>query len=47
MRGGLLSIDDALNRYGLTAEEFSAWQQAIDKWGMQGLRTTRIQHYRD
>ncbi|HEV2080977.1 MAG TPA: DUF1153 domain-containing protein [Brevundimonas sp.] len=46
VRGGLLSIDDALNRYGLTAEEFSAWQQSIDKWGMQGLRTTRIQHYR-
>lgn len=46
VRGGLLSIDDALNRYGLTTEEFSAWQQAIDKWGMQGLRTTRIQHYR-
>ncbi|WP_370656493.1 DUF1153 domain-containing protein, partial [Klebsiella pneumoniae] len=24
-----------------------AWQKAIDKWGMQGLRTTRIQSYRD
>ncbi|MGV3580650.1 DUF1153 domain-containing protein, partial [Brevundimonas sp.] len=23
-----------------------AWQKAIDKWGMQGLRTTRIQNYR-
>ena len=23
-----------------------AWQKAIDKWGMQGLRTTRIQSYR-
>ena len=46
VRGGLLSIDDALNRYGLTDEEFSAWHQSIDKWGMQGLRTTRIQHYR-
>ena len=46
VRGGLLSIDEALNRYSLTAEEFGAWQQSIDKWGMQGLRTTRIQHYK-
>jgi len=46
VRGGLLSLDDALTNYRLTAEEFLAWQKAIDKWGMQGLRTTRIQNYR-
>lgn len=46
VRGGLISLEDALARYRLTAEEFIAWQKAIDKWGMQGLRTTRIQHYR-
>ena len=46
VRGGLLSLEDALAQYRLTAEEFIAWQKAIDKWGMQGLRTTRIQSYR-
>ena len=46
VRGGLLSLDDACTRYRLTNEEFGAWQAAIDKHGMQGLRTTRIQHYR-
>ena len=46
VHGGLLTIEEALERYRLTAEEFGAWQKAIDKWGMQGLRTTRIQHYR-
>ena len=46
VRGGLLSLDDACSRYRLTNEEFGAWQAAIDKHGMQGLRTTRIQHYR-
>ncbi len=46
VRGGLLSLEDALTNYRITAEEFIAWQKAIDKWGMQGLRTTRIQHYR-
>ena len=45
VRGGLISLEDALARYRLTAEEFLAWQKAIDKWGKQGLRTTRIQHY--
>ena len=47
VRGGLLSLDDACTRYRLTNEEFGAWQVAIDKHGMQGLRTTRIQQYRD
>ena len=46
VRGGLLSLDDALAKYRLTAEEFLAWQKANDKRGMQGLRTTRIQSYR-
>ncbi len=44
--GGLMSLDDALARYRLTAEEFLAWQRSIDKHGLAGLRTTRIQQYR-
>ena len=47
VRGGLLSLDDACTRYRLTNEEFGGWQAAIDKHGMQGLRTTRIQQYRE
>jgi hypothetical protein len=46
VRGGLLTLDDACNRYSLTNEEFLAWQQSIDRYGMPGLRTTRIQQYR-
>ncbi|MDD3837532.1 MAG: DUF1153 domain-containing protein [Phenylobacterium sp.] len=46
VRGGLLSLEDALERYRLTSEEFLAWQRSIDKHGMAGLRTTRIQQYR-
>ena len=46
VRGGLLPLEEALTRYRLTAEEFLGWQKAIDRWGMQGLRTTRIQQYR-
>jgi hypothetical protein len=46
VRGGLLSLEDALERYRLTSEEFLAWQESIDRHGMAGLRTTRIQQYR-
>ena len=47
VNGGLLSIDDVLERYTLTLEEFASWQRADDRSGMQGLRVTRIQHYRE
>ena len=29
------------------AEVVASWQRAVDRSGMQGLRVTRIQHYRD
>jgi hypothetical protein len=46
VRGGLLAIEEARERYRLTEDEYAAWEAAIDKHGMPGLRTTRIQHYR-
>jgi hypothetical protein len=30
VRGGLLSLDEACDRYKLTNEEFLSWQQSID-----------------
>lgn len=46
VRGGLLSLEEACTRYRLTVEEFLSWQESIDDYGLQGLRTTRIQQYR-
>jgi hypothetical protein len=46
VRGGLLSLDEACNRYTLTVDEFLSWQMSIDQHGLAGLRTTRIQQYR-
>ena len=46
VRGGLLSLDEACQRYALTVEEFLSWQASIDEHGLAGLRTTRIQQYR-
>ncbi|MEQ1889149.1 MAG: DUF1153 domain-containing protein [Alphaproteobacteria bacterium] len=47
VRGGLLSLNDACERYTLTIEEFLAWQSALERHGLAGLRTTRIQDYRE
>lgn len=46
VRGGLLSIEEACQRYRLTVDEFLTWQRLIDRHGLSGLRATRIQQYR-
>ena len=46
VNGGLLSVDEACERYRLSLEEFAGWQRAVDRSGMPGLRVTRIQHYK-
>ena len=46
VNGGLLTIDEVLELYNLTLEDFAGWQRAVDRSGMPGLRVTRIQHYR-
>jgi hypothetical protein len=44
--GGLLSLEEACNRYMLTVEEFLSWQSSLDRHGLGGLRVTRLQQYR-
>jgi hypothetical protein len=46
VNGGLLSVDEACGRYGLTLEELASWQRALERSGMRGLRITRVQHYK-
>jgi hypothetical protein len=46
VRGGLLTMEEACDRYTLTVEEFLGWQRSIDRHGLAGLRATRIQDYR-
>ncbi len=46
VRNGLISLEDACNRYRLSVEEFLSWQRLIDEHGLRGLRTTRLQQYR-
>jgi hypothetical protein len=46
VRAGLISLEEACDRYKLSVEEFLSWQRSIDRHGMRGLRTTRLQDYR-
>ena len=46
VRGGLLTFENACERYGLSSEEFMSWQRSIEAHGIAGLRTTRLKQYR-
>ncbi|MEM7781697.1 MAG: DUF1153 domain-containing protein [Pseudomonadota bacterium] len=46
VEGGLLTVNDALDRYGLSEEEFVGWQRLYSAHGTKGLRATRLQQYR-
>jgi hypothetical protein len=46
VRGCLLSLEEACERYSISLEEFTGWQRAVERSGMPGLRVTRIKHYR-
>ena len=47
VRTGVISLEEVCRRYGLSVEEFHAWECAIDTHGVPGLRVTRPQIYRD
>lgn len=46
VRGGLLSLEQACARYGLSPEEIATWQRLVEAYGLPGLRTTRVNRYR-
>jgi|GEM_PF-1024540 len=43
VRGGLLTVDEVCQRYNLTIEEFTGWQQRVERSGLKGLHVTRTQ----
>jgi hypothetical protein len=46
VEGGLLTFNEACERYSLSMEELTRWQCAVDGSGLSGLRVTRTQQYR-
>lgn len=43
VESGLMSIDEVIERYGLSIEEFAGWQRAMDRAGVAGLRIAWLQ----
>lgn len=46
VRSGLLTFEEACQRYRLSEEEFKCWMALLDRHGLRGLRATRVQEYR-
>jgi hypothetical protein len=46
VRSGAISLEEACRRYLLSADEFLAWQKAVEAHGVAALRVTRTQPYR-
>jgi hypothetical protein len=43
---GLISRSEALQRYALSDEEFDSWQHAVLAHGIEALKVTALQKYR-
>ena len=46
VRAGLISLDEACEKYSLSLDEFLLWQRQFDTHGLEGLKVTRIADYR-
>ena len=47
VRAGLISLEEACDRYALSVDEFRSWQRLLDAHGLAGLRATRTKEYRN
>lgn len=46
VHGGWVPIEEICQLYMISVDEFIAWERDLDRFGIQGLRTTRYQIYR-
>jgi hypothetical protein len=46
VRHGLITLEEACQRYRLSVEEFLSWERLIEKHGIKGLKVTNLQKYR-
>jgi Protein of unknown function (DUF1153) len=46
VRGGWVPIEEVCELYNISVDEFLAWERDLDRYGVHGLRTTRVQIYR-
>jgi hypothetical protein len=43
---GLITEKEAMERYALSDEEFAAWRRAVHEHGLDALKVTALQRYR-
>ncbi|SNB69590.1 Protein of unknown function [Arboricoccus pini] len=46
VKEGLLTLEEACQRYQLTAEEFASWVRLIEQHGPSGLKVTHLKSFR-
>ena len=46
VQSGIITIEGVCQHYGLSVDEFLSWHNAMQRHGLQGLRTTKLQNYR-
>ena len=46
VQSGIITVEGVCQRYGLLVDEFLSWHNAMQRYGLQGLRTTKLQNYR-
>lgn len=46
VHNGVITLDDACERYNLSQEEFLSWESLVKKHGLRGLRVTQAHRYR-
>ena len=46
VEGGLISEEEAFERYSITPEEYETWKAAMSRFGMRGLCVTQINRVR-
>ena len=46
IRGGLISRQEACDRYGISDEELFSWEKLLDDHGLRALHITKTQRYR-
>jgi hypothetical protein len=43
---GLITMKEAMERYALSEEEFDGWRRAVHRHGLDALKVTALQRYR-
>jgi hypothetical protein len=46
VQGGLLTVDEACDRYRMSVEELASWMRTEERLGVRGLRVTCVQRNR-